>query len=92
MKLSPSQIIKSQCCSSMLDVPKCELVQMVENLETQNQDLLACVRIYREELWQKYKSMVPLAARRMLSISERDYMASLHTKIAVLDDLIGKCK
>lgn len=35
-----SQIIKQSCCGSLLDVPKSELVQMVEELEAERDKLV----------------------------------------------------
>lgn len=32
-KVNASLIIKQSCCGSLLDVPKCELLKKVENLE-----------------------------------------------------------
>ena len=39
-----SELIKQSCCGNMLDVPKCELVAMVEKLEVDNKNLIAALQ------------------------------------------------
>lgn len=33
--IKPSEIIKKSCCGQLLDIPVCDLVKMVEDLENQ---------------------------------------------------------
>ena len=67
-KMKTSELIKNSCCATHLDVPKSELVYMVEKLESDNDRLINEVKRLESEKRKSFHTMLCLFFGALISV------------------------